>query len=252
MRLLERETELESIAGWLSGARDGRGRIGLVLAGAGLGKTALLERAALLGAEGGLRVLTARGNELEREMPLGIARQLLDATVHALGPADRRLVLSGAAAHTQALLGLTTESAVGEDPLGVIHGLYRLAANLSEIAPLLLVIDDLQWSDSQTVRWLGYLAARLADLPILVLAAARADEPDGDQVVSTVIAGAPAETVRLGPLGLQSVTEPVRAQFGRAGEPGSSRHATVVPGGNPFFAMERPSGGSSRAAHHRQ
>ena len=238
MRLFEREAELELIGGWLSGARDGRGRVALVLAGAGLGKTALLERAALLGLEGGLRVLTARGGELEREMPFGIARQLFDATVRALDPADRRVVLGGAAAHTQALLGLTTEPAVGGDPLGVIHGLYWLAANLSELAPLLLVIDDLQWSDAQTVRWLGYLAARLADLPILVVAAARADQPDGDEVLSTLTAGAPAETVRLGALGVRSVAELVRAQFGRAGEPAFIEACCSAAGGNPFFAME--------------
>ncbi len=238
MRLLERETELESIGAWMSGARDGRGRVALVLAGAGLGKTTLLDRAAVLGAEAGLRVLRARGSELEREMPFGIARQLFDATVRALDPADRRAVLSGAAAHTEALLGLTTEPAVGGDPFGVIHGLYWLAANLSEMTPLLLVIDDLQWSDSQTARWLGYLAARVADLPILVLAGARADEPDGDAVVSTVTAGAPAETVRLRPLGVSSVAELVRAQFRRAGEPAFIEACHTAAGGNPFFAME--------------
>ncbi len=238
MRLLERETELELIGGWLSGARDGRGRVALVLAGAGLGKTVLLERAAMLGAECGLRVLSGRGSELERDMPFGIVRQLFDASVREIDPADRRAVLSGAAAHTRALLGLTTEPAVGGDPLGVIHGLYWLAANLSEISPLLLVIDDLQWSDSQTVRWLGYLAARVADLPMLVLVAARAGEPDGDAVVSTVTASAPAATLTLGPLGAQSVAELVRAQFGQPGEPAFIEACHSAAGGNPFFAME--------------
>ena len=238
MRLLEREAELESIDRWLSGARDGRGRVALVLAGAGLGKTALLERAGLLGAERGLRVLSARGSELEREMPFGIVRQLFDASVRALDAADRRVVLGGAAAHTRALLGLTTEPAVGGDPLGVIHGLYWLAANLSEMAPLLLVIDDLQWSDSESVRWLGYLAARVADLPIVVLTAGRADELDGDAAVSTVTAGARADMVRLGPLGVQSVAELVRVQFGRAGEPAFIEACHHGARGNPFFALE--------------
>ena len=93
MRLFERQAELALIDGCLLGARDGRGRVALVLGSAELGKTVLSERAALLGAERGLRVLTARGGELEREMPFGIARQLFDATVRVLDPAGRRVVL---------------------------------------------------------------------------------------------------------------------------------------------------------------
>jgi hypothetical protein len=58
--------------------------------------------------EGGLRVLTARGGELGRDMPFGFAHQLLDPTIHELDPADRCVVLGGAALHTHALLGLTT------------------------------------------------------------------------------------------------------------------------------------------------
>jgi hypothetical protein len=43
----------------------------------------------------------------------------------------------------------------------VHHGLYWLAASLAEPAPLLIAVDDVQWCDEATVRWLLCLARRL-------------------------------------------------------------------------------------------
>ena len=42
-----------------------------------------------------------------------------------------------------------------------LHGLYWLSANLADHAPLLVVIDDLHWADSGSLRWLAYLAHRI-------------------------------------------------------------------------------------------
>jgi predicted ATPase len=74
--LVERELELETVERLLAGARAGSGG-GLVFEGpAGIGKSSLLAATrTAAGAE--LRVLSARGGELERELPFGIVRQLL-------------------------------------------------------------------------------------------------------------------------------------------------------------------------------
>src|SRR4051794_11503514 len=109
MPLLEREHELALVQTWLADAAQGRGRIGLVRGGAGRGKPALLQHAAALAARQDLRVLGARGGELEREIGFGVARQLFEAPVRALDAGDRRLVLGGAAAHARALLGLADD-----------------------------------------------------------------------------------------------------------------------------------------------
>lgn len=169
-RLLEREPQLELIAGWLAEVCEGKGRLALVSGGAGLGKTALLGQAARLAEADGLRVLSARGRELEREMAFGVARQLFEADLRRVTPAERQELLVGAARHAQALLGLPSESEGGGDLLGVIHALYWLAVNLAERQSLLLVVDDLHWADSQTLRWLNYLVPRIADVGLVVLA----------------------------------------------------------------------------------
>lgn len=236
--LLERERELGSIGDWVASANGGRGRLALILAGAGLGKTALLEAAAALGAEKGLRVLSARGGELEREMPFGVTRQLLEGVVRELATSHQAAVLSGAAAPARSLLGLVSEPVSSGDPLGLVRALFWLVSNLSDAGPLLLMIDDLHWCDPQSARWLSYLATRVKDLPVLVLAASRADGTDRQPLLSVLLQSAAGSTINLGPLGVPAVSELVRAQFGHAGDRTFVEACHRAGGGNPFFVIE--------------
>ena len=48
---------------------------------AGIGKTRLLSEARREAGEAGVRVLSARGGELEQELAFGVVRQLFEATV---------------------------------------------------------------------------------------------------------------------------------------------------------------------------
>ncbi len=77
-------------------AAHGHGRFLVIEGDAGIGKTRLLEHARTLAAERGLRVLSARGSELESEFAFGIVRQLFEAQVAA--PPERVALLSGSAA----------------------------------------------------------------------------------------------------------------------------------------------------------
>ena len=96
-RLLEREPELAAIGDALDEARGGRGRVVLVEAPAGLGKTSLLDAAAAIAAGAGFKVLRARDSELERDFAYGAVRQLLEPVV-ARASEPERARLFGAAA----------------------------------------------------------------------------------------------------------------------------------------------------------
>jgi ATP/maltotriose-dependent transcriptional regulator MalT len=74
--LLERDRELESLRAALAEAVGGEGRLALVEGPAGIGKSRLLAELRSAAAEEDVRVLTARGSELEREFPFGVVRQL--------------------------------------------------------------------------------------------------------------------------------------------------------------------------------
>lgn len=52
----------------------------------------------------------------------------------------------------------------------VLSGLSRLAANVMSTGPLVLAVDDLQWCDEQSLRWIDYVLRRSKDRPLIVLA----------------------------------------------------------------------------------
>ena len=51
----------------------------------------------------------------------------------------------------------------------IVHGLYRLTANLAARRPLALFVDDAHWADGASLRFLAYLCGRLHDLPVLLV-----------------------------------------------------------------------------------
>ena len=54
-----------------------------------------------------------------------------------------------------------------------LHALWWVAIDLSATRPLLITVDDAQWADQPSLRFLGYLARRVADLPIALVVATR-------------------------------------------------------------------------------
>lgn len=70
--LLEREGELAVVSAALARARAGDGAVLVVEGPAGIGKTALLDEARGRAAAAGMRLLAARGGELEADFPFGV------------------------------------------------------------------------------------------------------------------------------------------------------------------------------------
>ncbi len=173
IELSEREDELRQLASAVDALADGSGGLVLIQGPAGIGKTALLGVAAGLAAERTLPVLTARCSRLERAFGFGVVRQLLDP---ALGEGERREHLLGGTPAARAVFAEPVDGPGGEGSFAVLHGLLRLTAAVSAEAPLLITVDDLQWCDSASLRYLAYLGKRLDGLPIVVAATIRAGE----------------------------------------------------------------------------
>lgn len=204
---------------------------------AGIGKSRLLAEARGR-AEGSMRVLSARGGELEREFAFGVVRQLLEAELAA--PERRRELLSGAAAPAAAVFG---ELDVGVEGGGAsfasLHGLYWLVLALAEESPLLLAIDDLHWCDRPSLLFLAYLARRLESQPILLLTGLRDAEPGADPALLGEIANDPAATrVHLGPLGEAAVAEFVEQGLGAMPEEAFAAACHASTGGNPLLLSQ--------------
>ncbi len=236
--LLEREQELGRLRAAAAAAHDGAGRLVLVEADPGVGKTALLAAAAEIAAAQGLAVLRARGGELEAASGFGVVQQLLERSVVRADPEERERLLAGAAALAAAPLGLAPAGAP-LDPTQARHGLYWLLAALSERGPLALLVDDAQWADLPSLDWLLYLARRLERLPVLVVVARAPGESTAARPLLEAVAVEPvAETIRLGPLSEVGTAAALAALDG--GTPASEFvHAChELTGGNPHFVAE--------------
>jgi hypothetical protein len=212
--LLERDQELALLDGLIEEAAAGQARFALIERPAGIGKTQLVAEARRRAAEQGFAVLAAQGGELERHFPFGVVRQLFEPEV----VEDEARALAGAAGPARPVFEPAVGGEAGEpvaDPsFASLHGLYWLTLNLSEHGPLLLAVDDLQWCDPPSLRFLAYLKRRLEGLPVLVLCGLRSAQLDAGETLVGEIAGDPLATViRPHPLSEPAVADLVRGRL---------------------------------------
>jgi DNA-binding CsgD family transcriptional regulator len=174
-----RAGELAEVRRLVAGAAAGRGSALVVVGEAGVGKTRLLDGAASAAADAGLLVLSGRAVQGG-----GSYRAVAEAVVGWLdAPAVRESV--AVRPYRAALDALVTGHAGptdGADPAVVLgEGLLRVMCALAAEHDTghrgcLLRLEDLHWADEDTLAVVHYLAAAVADRPVLVAVSTR-DEP---------------------------------------------------------------------------
>jgi DNA-binding NarL/FixJ family response regulator len=168
--LVGRHAELGRLGEALDRARRGTGSIVLIAGEAGVGKTRLAEE---LAERSRAAVLWGRASQ-GAPVPYGPIVAALRAYLRA-NPGGLRG--SGALEpHLALLLPELGEPAEAGDRATLFEGLrcaFEQAAGGDE--PLLVILDDLQWSDDATLEALPALAEPLAELPMLLVAAYRSD-----------------------------------------------------------------------------
>ena len=191
---------------------------------AGIGKTALLDQLRRRAEAVGMSVRLARGGEFERGFGFGIVRQLLEPALMSADAVERDRLLAGAARLAEPVF---TDVAANEETRDVafatLHGLYWLVVNLTERGPLVLAVDDVQWADEPSLRFLLHLAHRLAGLPVVVALTVRTAPDRNRRSPECASAGSPSADHPAPPAG------GVRGRALGAGEPGCRRQHTVVP-----------------------
>jgi DNA-binding CsgD family transcriptional regulator/tetratricopeptide (TPR) repeat protein len=185
--LIGRANDLQRLDQLLTQAQGGKGQIALISGEAGIGKSRLIREAKEKASE---RAVILEGYCFQTESLLPYApfldlfrnffetrsreeiAYLMEASAPQLGKLFPELALY--------LPDLTPSKMPDLDPEQEKRRLFQaLAQTLTDLAgrqPLIIIIEDLHWSDSTSLEFLLLLARRIASQPMLLLLTYRSDE----------------------------------------------------------------------------
>jgi predicted ATPase len=228
-----RDAELRTIDGFLAELPSASGA--LVLAGpAGAGKTTLLRAAA--GRARDLRFVVLEALPSQSELRLAFAGltdllgDRLDVILGELPPPQRRAL--GVA--------LLVQDAPPRPPdPRVIAAAFRTALlTLARAAPVLVVIDDVQWLDPPTEAAVGFAFRRMEHERVGLLCTQRVTGPAAELPLELDRARLRAGLLPLGGLSAGALHRMLRTRLGVSFSHPTLRRIEAESGGNPFIALE--------------
>ena len=182
-----------------------------------------------------MTVLRARASDLEHDFAYGCVRQLLDPLVGRLSDAEHDRVFAGAAGMSSRLFAPAPPASGSPDSaFAMLHGLYWLLNNVADDAPVALCVDDLHWADTESLRFLNFLAPRLDGLAVALLASSRPGERDPDEV-SRLAAAPETRVLRPPPLSAEATTRLCERRLGANVSDEFAAACREATGGNPFL-----------------
>lgn len=250
--MLGRGNELASLERTLeSVARDRRPHLVTVFGDAGIGKTRLASEFTGRLAPEDVRVLHGRSLPYGATTPYGPFAQhvKLFAEIYAsddLAAAQTKLRAAfqdlgtlaapiETAAHIELLVGLETEAEVA-DRQTLFRAARQLVEALASERPTVLIFEDVHWADGGTLDLLEAFAARVRDVPVLLVALAR---PELLVTRPSWGGGLPGYTaVSLGPLSQDDSAELVSQLLRQRGMEDCDRTLIEAAEGNPLFIEE--------------
>lgn len=203
--LYERSPSLAAIHALVARARTGCGGSLFVVGAAGTGRSAVLD-AAVRDAEDDVAVVTGRADEMESTLGFALLGQLLPAA-----------------------------TADAEDPTAPY--LRALAALEAQDRPVLFAIDDLHWADADSLGVLAFLARRIADLPVALVATLRPWPEAARSAVDGLVERGFATTTDVPSLSREAARELLRDRLGRVATADEEARAWELCRGNPALTV---------------
>ncbi len=221
-----RDGQMAALSEQLDRARGGAGTVVLVEGDAGMGKSRLLDEAVAVARRRGFRIGISAADPGDSMVELAtLMAALFDGPDPILDRAE-----------------LPDSRTLPEQRYWVLQDLQGLLERAARQTPLLICLDDLQWTDGGTAAALRALPNRLATVPVAWVLAFR-PSPGSRQLKSVLgyLEHSGAEKMVLDPLDAGAVRQLTAGVMQAEPDTGLLKMAERA-GGNPFFLVEMLSG----------
>ena len=245
-----RNNEYEQFLGLITRLTARSGQVLLIEGEAGIGKTRLMLEVACYAHQQAFPVLLTNCYEIERAIAyqpvIDLATQACAAASEArlckISPillAEIAALVPAMATRRQDLPPLSADFPEARQSR-LFYALVQLFDALAQERQLIFMIDDIQWADEASLRFLHFLARQLASRPMLLACAYRDEELDTNERLASLIESLHREPhtrhmalTRLGPA--DTVTLLDRLNDPRLSAPNLAARLHRETDGNPFF-----------------
>ncbi len=231
--IVGREAELGELEAVLDALDEGSAACVTLEGEPGIGKTRLLGELRARAEDRGHVVLSGASAEFEREMPFSVWVDALDAYVISQDLAKPEALDDDLAAELGQVLPSLHRSnggvgAVADERYRAHRAVSRLLALIADSQPLVLVLDDLHWSDGASIELIASLVRREPSAPVLLALGFRPGQ--ASERLSTAMAQPGVRRLEL-----EQLSEADAAQLLDAVDPASVSAIYRHGGGNPFY-----------------
>lgn len=247
-----RRAELAQLEGLLDRTAAGQRSVALVVGEAGTGKSRLVAEVAARAWTRGFVVAAGRCFDGESAPPFAPLVECLSELAQAVDPQELRrhaerpaAVVSRLLPELHQILGELDEAPPlppEEDRARLFDAVARLVVAATRQAPVLLVIDDLQWADPSTMALAAYLIRASHDASLLVVACYRPDDIHPGSAIDRGLAALQREVaathVVLPPLTDEEASALLRNVLGPDADTAAVSNLLVRGHGHPFFLRE--------------
>ena len=250
--LMGRQHELHQLWDLFEASTTGHTHFVFISGEPGIGKSRLLQEIAIRAKEVGALVLRGGASEAEGMPPYLPFLEALGSYIRVTPPEQLR---TQAGSMVPVLATILPELTVA---LGELSGSYPLPADqarlrlfeavgmflasLTSTAPLVLLLDDLQWADPASLDLLRHVARQQSTVRLLILGAYRAGElvsnPALERTLLDLHRARLLTSLTIGPLVEEEIATLAAARLGLPADSGMARLLHTHSEGNPFFAEE--------------
>lgn len=249
--MIGRDGELGRLRSGLARMLDAGGSVVMVSGEAGIGKSRLIQEFGVDVTARGARLVLGRCHETEQALPLHPWIEALRGDRLALDPTLRNRLGTAAGAQLvrvfpELLNAEAQPMLTGPQHALLFDALAELIGELGSAQPMVLVVEDLHWTDAMSARFLSYLGRRIHRLPVLIVGSMRPEELVDAPVLAQALKELRADG-RLDEIPLSALSEEETNLLARSLTAGAHTHREwdritgdiwAASEGNPFVIVE--------------